>query len=269
MSERFTEKDMTLALQERFNPDKGYVSIPQYRVRHGFAERGKHNIIDLMVYGLWSKDQNVYAFEIKVSRQDFINDITAYHTKHKEAFRLSNCFYYAVPHGLVTPEEIPEESGLIYVNTGGKTMIKKVAPIRKITDLVKADFQALVASRYKSEQNGVKNHYITFLGKEITPEAVTEYIENEIRKKQKAIEDAIYYRQVNVKADEMVKDRLSKIEGYEEKRKAVADFYDLKSRLALWGVEDKEITNTINALRRIFSDSEAVINTLQKIRGLI
>lgn len=52
------------------------------------------------------------AYEIKVSRSDFLRDVKA-PLKQKGARLYSNEFYYATPRGLVKPEEIPDWAGLI------------------------------------------------------------------------------------------------------------------------------------------------------------
>lgn len=66
-------------------------------------------------------------YEVKISRADFFNDakkrLDFYKGKavNKSKFELLqkgdrvNYFYYVVPHGLVSVEEVPEFAGLIYV----------------------------------------------------------------------------------------------------------------------------------------------------------
>ncbi|ATI17470.1 hypothetical protein AP1_0043 [Aeromonas phage AP1] len=77
-------------------------------------------------------------FEIKISRADFKNDVKKMvkiwperdngrrykadleeMTKYEalEKGRLLNYFWYIVPHGLITPEEIPTFAGLMYIET--------------------------------------------------------------------------------------------------------------------------------------------------------
>ena len=103
----------------------------------------KYNITNLYVYG-WESDYLavmrsgiVHEVEIKVSRADFKNDVAHKKDKHlllegndmlgrfNKKSGMPNYFYYAVPDGLVQPEEIPEYAGLIYVNPWGVKIVKQ------------------------------------------------------------------------------------------------------------------------------------------------
>ena len=108
----------------------------------------KYDIANLFIYG-WESDYLVitqsmlaYEVEIKISRADFKNDLKKKTDKHllleggdklgrfnKES-GMPNYFYYAVPDGLVQPEEIPDYAGLIYVKYG-VTIVKEA---KKLTD---------------------------------------------------------------------------------------------------------------------------------------
>lgn len=74
-----------------------------------------------------------YEFEIKISRSDFFSDRKKVGKHEKlstaEYTRKPNYFYYAVPDGLIKPEECPPHAGLIYVrdNVYDFTIVK-VAP---------------------------------------------------------------------------------------------------------------------------------------------
>ena len=63
-----------------------------------------------------------YEFEIKISRGDFKNDFKHKKKKHlllenkENSSKMPNYFYYVVPEGLVTEDEVPEYAGLIYVH---------------------------------------------------------------------------------------------------------------------------------------------------------
>ncbi|MFX3631873.1 MAG: hypothetical protein ACE3L7_07310 [Candidatus Pristimantibacillus sp.] len=76
-----------------------------------------------------SKGHMTIAYEVKVSRSDFLHEI-ANPTKREQALQHSNEFYFAVPAGLVRPDEIPEECGLLYVNEDLTTKVIKKAPYR-------------------------------------------------------------------------------------------------------------------------------------------
>ena len=75
--------------------------------------------------------QSAKAYEIKVSRADFMRD-----TKEKQVFALqySDQFYYATPKGLLHKNEIPEWAGLIEydIEKGRWRTIKQDAGSKKI-----------------------------------------------------------------------------------------------------------------------------------------
>lgn len=69
-----------------------------------------------------TKSGYAYEFEIKISRGDFKNDFKHKKKKHlllenkENKTKMPNYFYYVVPEGLVTENEVPEYAGLIYVH---------------------------------------------------------------------------------------------------------------------------------------------------------
>ena len=69
-----------------------------------------------------TKSGYAYEFEIKISRGDFKNDFKHKKKKHllleskDNGAKMPNYFYYVVPEGLITEEEVPEYAGLIYVH---------------------------------------------------------------------------------------------------------------------------------------------------------
>lgn len=74
------------------------------------------------------------AYEVKMTRQDFRNDVKS-PTKQRGARLYSNEFYYATPEGLVDPAELPEWAGLMEVKIGEdgwpSTRVKVPAPYRE------------------------------------------------------------------------------------------------------------------------------------------
>lgn len=90
------------------------------------------------------------AFEVKVSRGDFRHEI-----KHPEkracALALSNQYFFVTPMGLVKPEEIPEECGLIEIKPTGGRIVRVQAPWREAIN-PPLRFVASLARRIDREQ---------------------------------------------------------------------------------------------------------------------
>lgn len=109
----------------------------------------KYEITNLYVYG-WESDylavtksMVAYEVEIKISREDFKNDLNHKKDKHllfengdmigrfPKGSPMPNYFYYAVPDGLILPGDIPSYAGLIYLHPWGVSFEKEA---KKLTD---------------------------------------------------------------------------------------------------------------------------------------
>ncbi len=69
------------------------------------------------------------AYEIKVSRSDFLSEIRN-PIKRRYALRVSNLFYFVTPPGVAKVDEIPQECGLVEVS-GGEWKVVVPAPWRE------------------------------------------------------------------------------------------------------------------------------------------
>jgi len=96
----------------------------------------RYELYNLYVYD-WESDYLTitrsgiaYECEIKISKQDFLND-SKKHNKHViiAEGRLPkgrpNYFYYAVPDGLISVEDVPEHAGLVYVTPYSIRIVKE------------------------------------------------------------------------------------------------------------------------------------------------
>ena len=90
---------------------------------------------------------NIIGYEIKVSRNDFLQD-----NKWHLYLQYCNEFFFVVPTGLVKKEELPENVGLIYYNPDTKTLrtVKK-ALWRKIEEPVGV-YKYIIFSRLEQDR---------------------------------------------------------------------------------------------------------------------
>lgn len=103
------------ALKKRYTnygaKDK-YVCFPELRMGTGY-EGTNETRVDFFVMALWPSDRyEKTAFEIKVSRSDFLREMKK-PLKRRPALSVSNTFYFAAPKGMLKIEEIPVECGLL------------------------------------------------------------------------------------------------------------------------------------------------------------
>lgn len=90
----------------------------------------------------WSKPW-VTAYEVKVSRKDFVQD-------DKWPAYLAYChrFYFACPWGLIEPGEVGTDVGLCWVTTTGSRVItKKKAPIRRDVEIPETVWRYILMCR--------------------------------------------------------------------------------------------------------------------------
>lgn len=88
------------------------------------------------------RKQHCVAYEVKVTRADFLRELED-PTKRAAAMLLSNEFFFATPPGLISPDELPEDCGLMEASivkrngftAGTRTRTIVQAPWREIDDL--------------------------------------------------------------------------------------------------------------------------------------
>lgn len=136
-----TSKEIIKALKEYYKDTRQWAFFEELRVGTGYREWDRHEQkykadnpeqrIDAWVVNCYkSQGFKKIAFEIKVSRSDFLYEI-ANPQKRFQALTLSNYFYFAAPKGLIKRDEIPEECGLVEINEKGKISWTKKAPRRE------------------------------------------------------------------------------------------------------------------------------------------
>jgi len=90
--------------------------------------------------------------EIKISRSDYKADLkkTQKHEKYGDKTKTykPNRFYYAVPNGLILPEEIPEYAGLIYVDGWNLKVVKNAPLLHKNKPMEKIVFVKQLLTKY-------------------------------------------------------------------------------------------------------------------------
>jgi len=120
---KITSGDIEYLLKAKHAED---VFVPQCKTGATFSG-GRVHILDAWVMKKSWAHPLTTGYEIKVSRGDFLQD-----DKWRSYLPFCNAFYFVCPTGMIKPEELPDDTGLIYVsNTGTKLYTKKKAPYRK------------------------------------------------------------------------------------------------------------------------------------------
>jgi hypothetical protein len=101
----------------------------------------------------------VSIYEVKISRADFQSDIRS----GKWRGYLDHChrFYFAVPSGMVTKEEIPPEAGLIVRGDTGWSTIKAVKP--RDVDISHTTLLSLIFSKQRLNHSRLHRDRLVYL----------------------------------------------------------------------------------------------------------
>lgn len=120
-----TACDINELLIEKYNRD--FICIPECKIGSSWSN-GKHRIIDLWCMAKsWALPRTI-AFEIKVSRNDFLRDI-----KWQDYLAYCTEFYFVAPPNIIAPDELPPEAGLMITSKNCKMLVtKKKAPMRQV-----------------------------------------------------------------------------------------------------------------------------------------
>jgi hypothetical protein len=117
----------------------GYGTGREFVVGEGYKKvpNEAEQRLDAWAVNCWpSKGFTCVAYEVKVSRADFLHELK--HPQKRElGLRYSNQFYFATPKGLVRPEELPAECGLVEISVDDTTRTTSIiveAPQREMAE---------------------------------------------------------------------------------------------------------------------------------------
>lgn len=107
---QMTSQDITHALFLRYNNPDHYIPIAEFRPGTGYGINSER-FIDFYLIDCYQNCLTT-AFEIKVSRNDFLNELNN-PEKRRLALHFSHQFFFVTPKDLIQPHELPPEAGLI------------------------------------------------------------------------------------------------------------------------------------------------------------
>lgn len=96
----------------------------------GYSRGNPQRVDALHMCDLPSQSYTRTAYEIKVSRRDFMGEVSR-PNKRRAAMLLSNLFYFVTPYGLIQESEVPANCGLLEVHDSGQVTTKVKAPWRE------------------------------------------------------------------------------------------------------------------------------------------
>ncbi len=116
------------------------VFVPE--CKNGPSMSGGHRRMDAWAMKKsWSKPR-MFAYEIKVSRSDFLKD-----DKWTDYLEYCTDFYFVCPSKLIAPEELPDNVGLIWVSTTGTKLFTKRKAVFRDTSIPDEIYRYILMSR--------------------------------------------------------------------------------------------------------------------------
>ncbi len=158
-----TTADIVSAIRRVHVPNDRWSFFEELRLGTGYG-RGVEQRIDAFAFGLWSKNWGSMAYEVKVNRANLLKELKN-PLKRRMALRYSNLFWFVTPQGLMKPEELPIEAGLMEVHwvtasyyptrtEGWETKVVVAAPWRDIPPPTWSLFASVARRVARIEQNG-------------------------------------------------------------------------------------------------------------------
>ncbi len=120
-ADKITANEIIALIHKKYEKDNSHIVLDEVPDGTGMNQ---HRWIDAAVFSLWpSKQLTRSAFEVKVSRSDFIRELQnpAKHLWVKESFHE---FWFVAPIEVIQIDELPVGIGFMYPR-GGKLCIKK------------------------------------------------------------------------------------------------------------------------------------------------
>lgn len=140
------------------------VLFPELRLGSGYSDIAQRRIDLFMISA--EKGNYTTAFEIKVSRQDFLKDMKN-NLKQRGARLYSSNFFYVAPKGMINSEEIPVWAGLMEYDFEDKSFRTVIpAPLHSrnmpswslICSLVRRVNESLYTKKLEEQEN-LCNYY--------------------------------------------------------------------------------------------------------------
>ncbi|WP_238649740.1 hypothetical protein [Paenibacillus piscarius] len=118
-------------------------------VKDGPTQSVRHHLkLDaLAIRKSWSKPL-LSGYEIKVSRSDFLRD-----DKWMGYLPLCHEFSFVCPAGLIKPEELPEQVGLIYYNPEKETLLTKRKAVYRLVDIPANMLMYIIMNRLDNDRH--------------------------------------------------------------------------------------------------------------------
>jgi len=141
------EADILKALSKKHDQNDAFFT----HVKNGrtqAAQTGELAIIDAVAIAKsWARPV-IRGYEVKVERSDFLRDI-----KWHKYFDMCHEFSFVCPVGMIQPEELPAEAGLIYYNPEKQSLYTKKKSVYRSIEMPVDMLWYIIISQAKSDRH--------------------------------------------------------------------------------------------------------------------
>lgn len=232
--DKITAKKILNLLLDKHPQDK-WVCVPECKDGSTW-ERRSHRRIDLWTMKKSWAHPSVIAYEIKISRSDFLGD-----EKWMDYLPYCNEFYFAAPKDIIDPNELPPEAGLVIVSSNCKRVYTKKKAARRDVVVPESLYRYIlmsrvqVVNRYTSPEYDPGEYWKKWLERRGTYQEIGHQISRELRRQ---IDEDIRTVQRENNRLERENDALSPAKKVlEELGFEISDFY--------WNADHERVRNQI------------------------
>ena len=205
----------------------------------------------------WSHPLTI-VYEIKVSRSDFIND-----NKWPDYLNYCNQLFFVCPRGIISPDELPPEAGLMYVSFTGNMIITKKKAAHRQVDVPVELYQYLLMSRCRITAGQYEN----------TKESKEEFFKNWVKSKEEKLELG---HLVGKRIKRIINNEINAVRAENrELKQAIENMKDVRefcerNNIGLDGyLHTSKLYERIGMPRDIIYQLDSGINAIQRIKQLV
>lgn len=142
MTEKITSDEILKRLADRHTDD-----FFMTEVKNGPTQLGRHIRMDAVAIKKSWTSPCISAYEVKVSRNDFVRD-----DKWPGYMNYCNKFAFACPEGLIQKDELPPEVGLFWYRGADKHFKIVRQPVYRTVDIPADFFMYIIMNRIQSDR---------------------------------------------------------------------------------------------------------------------
>lgn len=206
MSEINFTADMIKSLLALRHPPGEWVLI--YELSNGTGYNPKQRYIDAFAFNCYPSKNNIrIAYEIKVSRSDFVNELK-HPEKRQWAMDVCHQFYFACAPGVAEKSEIPEGCGLLVATKNANMMRVQLHARQKLKPRPLQDNEIAAMLRAIERINRKDLIHWKYAGRDLTDDDLLKLIEEK--------RDWLEKEEIEKKVNQGVNESLSKLKSIAE-----------------------------------------------------